>query len=317
MTVAGELLDPNNMTIDVGCVVTAATMRVTTSTSSAWNNNGRLVVTGNIDIQNASEDFALARQNSQNATIIAGGIVYNTERWQWLNAMTLVVGEGGINFDLSHDTLLRFSGTPTLYARGAATTLHAGKDDLQAYSIKSGETLTVCTTQFDSQEPSTITIDGKILQTYSASSTSFNGGMAVTGNGTLVFNSESTFIGGLTVGDTATVKVNAGCTPGTGDITLGVGTTLALTATSNTFSPLANAVALPAGENEKATIRIDGERLKSGNHTILSSVSGTTDNVAIDLTSPALEGRNATLSVDGTDLVLTIEPKNGFILIVR
>ena len=317
VTVAGELLDPSNMSIDAGCVVTAATMRATTSTHSAWNNSGRLVVTGNMNIQNTSADFALARQNTQDATIIAGGIVYNTPKWQWLNAKTLVVGEDGINFDSSHNTLLRFSGTPTLYAAGATTTLHAGKDDLQAYSIKSGEMLTVCTTQFDSQEPSTITIDGKILQTYSTSSTSFNGGMAVTGNGTLVFNSESTFTGGLTVGGTATVKVNALCTPGSSDITLGAGTTLALTATSNTFSPLANAVALPTGENEKATIRIDGERLKSGNHTILSSVSGATDNVAIDLTSPALEGRNATLSVDGTDLVLTIEPKNGFILIVR
>lgn len=316
VTVAGELLDPSNMSIDAGCVVTAATMRATTSTCSAWNNSGRLVVTGNMNIQNTSADFALARQDGQNATIVAGGIVYNTGKWQWLNAMTLVVGEGGINFDSSHNTLLRFSGTPTLYARGAATTLHAGKDDLQAYSIKNDETLTVCTTQFESSEPSTITIDGKILGTYSGKYT-YTGGMDVTGNGTLVFNSESTFTGGLTVGDTATVKVNAGCTPGTGNITLGAGTTLALTATSNTFSPLDNAVALPAGENEKATIRIDGERLKSGNHTILSSVSGATDNVAIDLTSPALEGRNATLSVDGTDLVLTIEPKNGFILIVR
>ena len=50
--------------------------------------------------------------------------------------------------------------------------------------------------------------------------------MAVTGCGTLVFNSVSTFTGGLSVGGTATVKVNEGCTPGSGATTVNSGATL-------------------------------------------------------------------------------------------
>ena len=309
VTVDGELLNSNNMSIESGAVVTAATMRATTSTYPVYNNSGRLVITGMIDIQ-ATADFSLARQESQNATIIAGGIVYNTGNWPWLNAKTLVLGADGIKFDSSHNNNLRFSGTPTLYARDAATTLHKGKDDRQAYTIDNGKTLTVCTTQFDSSEPSTITIDGKIVGKYDNNHT---GGMAVTGCGTLVFNSVSTFTGGLSVGGTATVKVNEGCTPGSGVITLGAGTKLVLSATSNTYT-LNNALNLPT--EGTATIRIDGRRLKSGPHVIAPVASGTADNVVFDGNSTALAGRKATLRVEGGKLYLTIKP-DGTMIIVR
>ena len=310
ITVQGELKDPNNIVIYSGSVVTAATMMATSSTYPSYLNNGRLVINGLMNIS-TSKDFSLARTDGDNATIIAGGIVYNTGSWPWLNAKTLVLGADGIKFDSSHNNNLRFKGTPTLYARDAATTLHAGKDDLQAYSIANGKTLTVCTTKFDSSESSTITIDGKILETYNVVG-HYSGGMAVTGNGMLVFNSESTFSGGLTVGDTATIKVNAGCTPGTGAITLGAGTTLALTATSKEFS-LANALNLPT--EGKATIRIDGKRLSSGRQEIAAVESGS----MVDLdkeNSKALAGRDGWLEIDDGKLYLTIKP-DGTVLIIR
>ena len=311
VTVDGELLNSNNMSIDSGAVVTAATMRATTSTYPVYKNSGRLVITGMVDVASTSGDFCLARTDGDNATIIAGGIVYNTGNWPWLNAKTLVLGADGIKFDSSHNNNLRFSGTSTLYARDAATTLHKGKDDRQAYTIDNGKTLTVCTTQFDSSEPSTITIDGKIVGKYDNNHT---GGMAVTGCGTLVFNSVSTFTGGLSVGGTATVKVNEGCTPGSGTVTLGAGTTLALTAESREFTPLANTLNLPT--EGTATIRIDGKRLRSREHVIASNVTGASENVKLDGKSSALAGRKATLRVEEGKLILNIV-SNGTVIIVR
>ena len=312
ITVQGEFLNPNNIVIYSGSVVTAATMKATSSTYPAYLNNGRLVINGLMDIANTSKDFSLARTDGDNATIIAGGIVFNTGKWPYLNAKTLVLGVDGIKFDSTKNNNLRFSGTPTLYASGVATTLHAGKDDLQAYSIGDGKTLTVCTTKFDSSEPSTITIDGKILETYNVTG-HYAGGMAVTGCGTLVFNSESTFNGGLSVGGTATVKVNEGCTPGSGVITLGAGTKLVLTANSSTYQ-LPNTLNLPT--EGVATIRIDGKRLRTGNNVIATIGSGATENVALDMNSAALDGRKATLRVEGGKLILNIQ-SSGFMIIVR
>ena len=136
--------------------------------------------------------------------------------------------------------------------------------------------------------------------------------MAVTGCGTLVFNSVSTFTGGLSVGGTATVKVNEGCTPGSGVITLGAGTKLALTATSKEFS-LANSLKLPTSGT--ATIRIDGTRLRSGDDQEIATVASGTG-VALDPNSTALTGRKATLRVEEGKLILNIV-SNGTVIIVR
>ncbi|MBQ3746533.1 MAG: hypothetical protein II863_03880, partial [Kiritimatiellae bacterium] len=65
-----------------------------------------------------------------------------------------------------------------------------------------------------------------------------------------------------------------------------------------------------------ATIRIDGARLSSGDHTILSNVTaGTTSNVTLDPASTALGGRKGSLRIDGSNLVLTNEP-SGTIMMV-
>lgn len=137
--------------------------------------------------------------------------------------------------------------------------------------------------------------------------------MAVTGCGTLVFNSASTFNGGLSIGGTATVKVNEGCTPGSGAITLGAGTKLVLTANSSKYQ-LSNTLNLPT--EGVATIRIDGKRLCTGDNEIAIVGSGAIENVELDMNSDALAGRKATLRVEGDKLILDIEP-DGFRVIVR
>ena len=136
-----------------------------------------------------------------------------------------------------------------------------------------------------------------------------------TAGNTITIATNFTGSGAMTFSGSGTVAVNSGVSLGTGGVTLGAGTTLALTADSSTFTALTNALNLPT--EGTATIRIDGARLSSGDHTILSNVAaGATANVTLDMTSPALAGRRATLEVDGTNLVLTIKP-GGMILIVR
>ena len=218
VTVDGELLNPGSMKINSGAVVTAATMRVTTSTCSASSNNGQLVVTGTFNLANTSQDFSFAGSNSDNATIVVDKIELNTGKWSKMNAKTLVVGGGGINFT-SYAHFLQFNNSSTLYAGESTLTLGATRDNpYQAYVIDSG-TLTVNTTQFGSSVPSTTTINGKFLGKDKWNN-NYTGGMAVTGNGTLVFNSASTFTGGLTVKDSATVAVRLGACPGSGAVTL-------------------------------------------------------------------------------------------------
>ena len=308
ITVLGELQDPHNIVIHPGSVLTAETMKVTSSTYSAYRNNGRLVIKGLMNIANTSKDFSLARKDGDNATIIAGGIVYNTGKWPYLNAKTLVVGADGIKFDSTHDSRLRFSNSAgiSLYPRDATLTLggaNAGKT--QVYMINTGTTLAVSTKRFESDESATVTVDGIIAN-------HANGGMAVTGCGTLVFNSVSTFTGGLTVGDTATVKVNEGCTPGSGTITLGAGTKLVLTANSSTYQ-LSNTLNLPT--EGTATLRIDGTRLRSGDDQEIATVASGTG-VALDPNSTALAGRKATLRVEEGKLILNIV-SDGTVIIVR
>ena len=120
----------------------------------------------------------------------------------------------------------------------------------------------------------------------------------------------------VTLKDTATLEYAAGATLGSGAMTLGAGTTLVLTSTSSTFTALSNAVTLPS--EGKAKIRIDGQRLTCGNHTILSNVTRSADNVEVDLSGTALDGRKrASFSVDGSgNLVLTINP-TGTMIFVR
>ena len=131
--------------------------------------------------------------------------------------------------------------------------------------------------------------------------------------------SKCTGSGTTTVSGTGTVALNTGASLGTGAITLGAGTTLELTATSSQSEKLiSNTLNLPTGEGEKATIRINGTRLCSGDHVIATlGNDATTANVELDGNSEALDGRKAAFSVDSdNNLILNIKP-NGFKVIIR
>ena len=139
--------------------------------------------------------------------------------------------------------------------------------------------------------------------------------ITVSGKGTLQVNGtcENSAEPLVTVTDTATLAFGADATLGTGAITLGAGTTLALTSTSNAFTAIENTLTLPT--EGTATIRIGGARLKSGDHEIAPVGTGTAANVTIDPASAALDGRKASVRVEEGKLVLNVA-SGGFTLIV-
>ena len=112
----------------------------------------------------------------------------------------------------------------------------------------------------------------------------------------------------VTVTDSATLAFGAGASLGTGAITLGAGTKLALTATSREFSPIANTLNLPT--EGTATIRIDGTKLRPVIDHEIATIgnAATAENVTLDMTSAALAGRRASLTVNDGKLLLSIVP---------
>jgi len=184
-------------------------------------------------------------------------------------------------------------------------------------SSSTWSSLTFDTTDYyDNTIGRTITCEAPISAADAASAAKFR--VTVKGKGKFVFANTSNgniFSGGLIVQDAATVEVKANAKPGKGTITLGAGTTLALTSTSSTFTALTNSLNLPT--EGAATIRIDGERLKAGDH-IIATVgnAATSANVALDENSAVLAGRKAELRVEDGKLLLNIKSA-GTIFIVR
>ena len=116
--------------------------------------------------------------------------------------------------------------------------------------------------------------------------------------------------------DTATLQVCAGRKiTGNGTISFANGTTLALAADGNVFTPnIDPSVILPAAGT--ATIRIDGARLKAGDHVIATVASGAIDSVALDPASAALDGRRGNLRVEDGKLILNVVPM-GLVITAR
>ena len=285
--------------------------------------NGLFVVTNQFFVQGDSTHYL--------STSGSGTLVMNELRVIQNGKIALVkaiLGHGGI---------VRGAGYVRVYNNGSCeygsyddwTMYHNSKGTNTAtespvfYKHSSSSTwsyLTFDTTDYyDNTIGRTITCEAPISAADAASAEKFR--VTVKGKGKFVFANTSDgniFSGGLIVQDTATVEVKANAKPGNGTITLGAGTTLALTSTSNEFTPLVNTLNLPTGENEVATIRIDGKRLRSGEGleiaTIGNAASVTKDNVKIE--GDAIGGRKTTLRIEGGKLMLNVKP-DGTMIIVR
>ena len=215
VTVDGALLNPDNLVIYEGCVVTAATLRATGSCQHlTYYNAGRLVVKELCEIATTGDSYLTRNGQGATATVEFGGYRDSaSDGWQRINAKNVIVGADGIE----NNRNVHFRESAILHPR---TSGFEFKGSGKYYTTDDG--VTIDTTQYETELPATIEINSVFA--YFASGNI--GKMAVIGCGKVVFKSVSTFTGGLTVSDTATVAVNPGMRPGNGTVTVRNGATL-------------------------------------------------------------------------------------------
>ena len=142
--------------------------------------------------------------------------------------------------------------------------------------------------------------------------------ITVSGSGTLKVTKPADIANTATVSvtltDTATLAyTTADATLGSGAaMTLGAGTTFAFVNSGNTLT-LPSAIVLPTGADEKATLRINGDKLKGGDHVLATGVSSV--GLDVELAPSVADGRKYAVTVKEGNLVLTI--KTGLMFFVR
>ena len=182
--------------------------------------------------------------------------------------------------------------------------------------------------EYDSATSHTVTLDGQIV----------GGPMRVEGNGKVVFANEYNTFSGLTVTNTATASVKAGCKPGTGAVTVNTDATLEVaesgTATIDGALTLAEGAALAFNFTERAaapvlavatpatlpaTVNVKvsaagGLRPSAGQYTLTSGGAFTGANVSLAADAPKWVKR-VSVNDDG-NIVLDVKPM-GTIIIFR
>ena len=303
----GEVENRQLLAVGTGATVVIGDQLTLAKGESLCDHNYGTLVVSNLLLKAESGDrYVTKNQAASVSGVFKFGTVTNSMTGNWFHlvdqnvAVTpyeFYIGEGGLNF-------LNASGSAGyslgLNANGdSLTTIRPWYSDFTIADRGTGNrslilqhNITFCTDD-ESGIGRTIKIDANTRGQRSAVIT-------VSGKGTLQVNGtcENSFEPIVTVTNTATLAFGDGASLGTGAITLGAGTKLALTATSKTFTPIANTLNLPTGENEVATIRIDGARLKSGDQVIATVGTGSAANVALDPASAALDGRTGTLRVE-------------------
>ena len=292
------------------------------------HNNGTLVVSNLLLKAENGDRYVTANQTASSSGVFKFDAVtnYMTDNWFYFanknnlaSADVFYIGAGGLNFLNASRTAGYSFGRAT---SGNSTTIRPWYSDFTIADSGTGENslilmrnVTFCTDD-ESGTGRKITIDAKTRGQYTPVIT-------VSGTGTLQVNGTYTnrdTYPPITVTDTATLAFGANGSLGTGAITLGAGTTLALTATSKDFTALENTLNLPT--TGTATIRIDGARLRSGSQTILTGVAAdAAGHLELDPESTALAGRNYSLKVvqqedDSYNLILDIVP-DGLMIIFR
>ena len=243
-----------------------------------------------------------------------------------------VVGANGFSFNAVAARQTRFytqGNSVTLYSSANWTLDNSGKGSTVNGDLQVSAPLTIDTSDYDTPTMQhTVTLEGRIVA---------NSPVTIKGCGAVVVDTvdmsnvtgieddlKHTWLKNgvtLSVTDTATLRINAGKKiTGNGKVSLAAGTTLALDFSALgaigdvEFVPCIPGLALPT--TGIATIRINGRRLRSGDHVVATAVSGTAANVVPDLSSAALDGRRASFRVDNGILVLNIQ-SNGTKIVVR
>ncbi|MBO7654089.1 MAG: hypothetical protein J6U40_04135 [Kiritimatiellae bacterium] len=170
---------------------------------------------------------------------------------------------------------------------------------------------------FDNVQSHVVTLRGKVHQ---------EGRMTVCGSGKVIFaNQHNNFTGGLTVSDTATLAVNAGCCPGVGLVSMGANTTLEVaqsgTATLGGALTLAKGATLAFTFTEEESVpMLSGEDVTFSSDTVNVKVSAEDGIKAKDaryLLTSGLDFAGKTVNLlEAPEWVKSVYVSNGDIVLV-
>ena len=312
---------------------------------------GTLHITGSVEIESSSIIYALYSGTSGGTIIVDGGIAVSGNGNVWWNARVLALGENGISFTENAPFLFTVDDAE-VYALGERTVL--GTEGRGRFRSRYDDVF-LCTTQYGSNRPSTITIDGNFngvaKKNTGSSAVNFDcwGHWRATGCGKVVCTSAVKSNRGLRVYDGATLALNpntdtfglsdqtfyvynedsgtaggtlevagSGTVKLTGDLSLADGTALAFNFTDRSTPPQ---LALSSGNTLTASgavnVKISGEVWPKSGEKILTTCGGfDAEGVTVSLAEGAPMWVNGlSVNTDG-NLVIDVKPK-GTMIIVR
>ena len=315
---------------------------------------GALHITGSVNITSSTIFYVLRNAASAGAIIVDGGIVVSGNGIVWWSSKVLALGENGISFTGNSDAPFLFIvNAAEVYALGERTVLGTeGRGKFRCLS-NNGDVF-LCTTQYGSNRPATITFDGNFNGvSKSDSGSKVNaacwGHWRVTGCGKVVCTSAAKSNRRLLVYDGATLAFNPNTntfgasdqtfevhnenseTPGgtlevassgkvtlTGNLSLADGAALGFNFTDRNKPPqLALSTGKTMTANGEVNLNISGQVWPTSGEKILTTCSGfNAEGVTVSLAEGAPKwAKRVYVNTDG-NIVLDVKPM-GTKVIVR
>ena len=309
---------------------------------------GTLHITGSVNINSSTIIYALRNAAQAGAIIVDGGIAVSGNGIVWWSSKVLALGEKGISFT-DNAPFLFIVDDNEVYALGERTVLGtSGRGRFRS----NHDDVYLCTTQYKSDRPATITFDGNFNGvSKSDSGSSVNsacwGHWRVTGCGKVVCTSAVKSNRGLRVYDGATLELNpntatfgqddqtfyvynndsgtaggtlevasSGTVTLTGNLSLADGTALAFNFTDWSTPPQ---LALSSGKTMTAkgavNVKISGEVWPKGGEKILTTCGGFADDKVSLAEGAPKWAKRVYVNEDG-NIVLDVKPR-GTRVIVR
>ena len=322
---AGDLQD---LYIGTNAQVTVGSMALG-SGRPCFKNYGEMVVT-NLTATGSSEIRVTNGQGSTTPGVFKFGTVTNklhagngapfyfADAYNVASRHVFYIGEGGLNFNTS------VSGQSSIYVIGRENvgnhetirpwysdfTIGARPGTGNPAGLRFFRDVEFCTDD-ESGTGRTITLEARTqVQANKVAA------ITVSGSGTLEVTQPADIQNNATVSvvvtNTATLAyTTADATLGSGAMTLGAGTTLEYTNSGNTLALPCSSLTLPSSGT--ATLRVNGDRLKSGDHVLATGVSSV--GLDVELAPSVADGRKYVVTVKDGKLVLTV--KTGLMFFVR
>ena len=302
---------------------------------------GTLHITGSVEVSHSSgevkaADIATAEAGALGAIVVEGGIAIKTDKAVIWNAKTLALGASGISFTRDAPFYFTVKGAE-VYSLGATTVLGTG--GIGKFRSRHDD-VSLCTTQYGSDQPSIITFDGNFNGV-----NNYWGHWRVTGCGRVECTSAVQSNRGLRAYDGATLALNPGnktigqndqtfyvysggtlevAASGsrilTGNLSLDGGAALGFNFTDTRTVPVlalssGKSVVFTEGESTNITVKVSGTvRPKGGEHQLTTCGGFGAEGVSVSLAASTPKWvKGVSVNGDG-NIVITVNPKGLMII---